>query len=72
MGLIHKVRDVETIRTENGNSIDNTNIEFTLDEVDILIRVIAGASFPVRDIEPLYKAILKLQRLRKKLESYES
>lgn len=46
------------------------NIEnsFTLEEVDIIIRVLGSASFPVKEIEPLYRAIYKLQELRTKLK----
>lgn len=54
---------------ERGNVMQDTNInkvELTVDEIDVIIGVLASASFPVKDIESLYKAILKLQELRKK------
>lgn len=45
--------------------IENT---LTLEEVDLLVRVLGTASFPVREIEELYRAIYKLQELRNKLK----
>lgn len=65
MGLADKVHK----KTNTDNSTHESDklyhdVEFTLDEVDILIRVIASANFPVKEIEPLYKAIFKLQNLR--------
>ena len=68
MALIHKaniVNNVSNGQAKNGNN--NYDVNFTLTEIDILIQVIAGATFPVKEIESLYKAILKLQKLRKKI-----
>jgi hypothetical protein len=42
---------------------------FTIEDVDVIIKVLAGASFPVKDIESLYRAIYKLQELRNKLKN---
>ena len=42
-------------------------IEFTLDEVDAIIRALSTSHFPTKDIETLYGGIYKLQELRKQL-----
>ena len=66
MGLAERFRSNDD-RDERIMVDDSKQEAFTLQEVDILIRVIATASFPVKDIEPLYQAILKLQQLRNRL-----
>jgi len=43
-------------------------IEFTLVEVDAVIRALSTSHFPTKDIESLYGGIYKLQELRKRLE----
>jgi len=60
MSLIDKVKT-----KDNQIQLDTLNLE----EVDIIIRVLGGASFPVKEIEPLYRAIYKLQMLRNKLSN---
>ena len=50
-----------------GSAEKNINLDFTYQEIDIIIRVLGTAQFPVKDIESLYRAIFKLQELRKKL-----
>lgn len=42
-------------------------IDFTLDEVDAIIRALSTSHFPTKDIEILYGGIYKLQELRKQL-----
>jgi hypothetical protein len=63
MGLVEKEK--KKINSELGVEIKNN---LTLEEVEIIIRVMGSASFPVKDIEPLYRAIYKLQELRNKLK----
>lgn len=43
------------------------SIEFTLSEVDAIIRALSTSHFPTKDIEILYGGIYKLQELRKQL-----
>lgn len=42
--------------------------EFTLSEVDALIRALSTSHFPTKDIEILYNGIFKLQELRRRLD----
>ncbi len=64
MGLIDRVNPPSP-QTNVPKKIENN---FSLEEIDVLIRVLSGATAPVRDIEPLYRAIYKLQELRNKLK----
>lgn len=63
MGLIQQATPPHVKDTQ---VIENT---FTFEDVDVIIRVLGGASFPVKDIETLYRAIYKLQELRNKLKN---
>lgn len=65
MGLVEKKNKTVVQQTPSNTEIKN---ELTLEEVDIIIRVMGSATFPVKDIEPLYRAIYKLQELRNKLK----
>lgn len=47
-------------------------IEFTLTEVDAIIRALSTSHFQTKDIEALYGGIFKLQELRKRLEGDKS
>jgi hypothetical protein len=65
MGLIDHKKSHKSVENAR-NIVENT---LTLEEVDIVIRVMGSATFPVKDIEPLYRAIFKLQELRNKLKN---
>lgn len=50
----------------NGNPtvISQTQNDLTYEEIDCLLRILATTSFPVKDIEVLYRTLVKLHQQR--------
>jgi hypothetical protein len=63
MGLVSKARKEVTPPAPQDEVVELTKAELAL-----IIRVLGTATFPVKDIEVLYKAIYKLQQIYNTLE----
>jgi len=66
MGLLGKIKNNNT--NDKSGEVTNTSLDLSKQELEIILSGLGEASFKGRQLELLYKLVIKLQQAHQKLQ----